>query len=209
MNLSEIRNEYMLKTLDETEVDLDPIVQFKTWLDEALNSKLYEPAAMALATVGSDENPSVRIVLLKQIHKEGFVFFTNYLSRKGRELSENPKTSAVIYWSELQRQVRIEGVAEKTSDELSDSYFQSRPEGSRISALISPQSQVIPDREFLEEKVLHFTAAGSSIVRPSHWGGYIIKPFRVEFWQGRENRLHDRILYTLKETSWKIERLAP
>lgn len=211
MNISELRNDYILKALDESDVNREPIEQFKIWMNEALKSNLYEPTAMALATVNNEGKPSVRIVLLKQILEDGFIFYTNYQSRKGKELIKNPNTSAVIYWSELQRQVRIEGTAEKIPAEQSDKYFDSRPEGSKISAIISPQSMIIPDRKYLEEKILNFTSAGTNIGlnRPEHWGGLIIKPSQIEFWQGRANRLHDRILYTRENTKWRIERLAP
>jgi len=211
MNISELRNDYMLKTLDESDVDTDPIVQFKIWMEEALKSNLYEPTAMALACVDREGKPSVRIVLLKQIRNDGFIFFTNYESRKGRELLKNPNAAAVVYWSELQRQIRIEGLTEKISAEESDLYFNSRPEGSKLSALISPQSQVITNRKILEDKIFHLTSSAEEITisRPAHWGGFIIKPFRMEFWQGRMNRLHDRIQYTRENDSWRIERLAP
>lgn len=211
MNISELRNDYMLKALDESEVNRDPIEQFKIWMDEALKSNLYEPTAMALASVNDEDKPSVRIVLLKQITKDGFIFYTNYHSRKGKELTQNTNTSAVIYWSELQRQVRIEGTVEKIPAEESDKYFNSRPEGSKISAIISPQSTVIPDRKYLEDKIINLTSAGTNINlnRPEHWGGFKITPSRIEFWQGRANRLHDRILYTAEKIKWKIERLAP
>lgn len=199
----------MLKTLDESEVERDPVSQFTIWMNEALKSNLYEPTAMALATASIESKPSLRIVLLKQVTPEGFIFYTNYESRKGKELLSNPNAAAVIYWVELQRQVRIEGTVEKISAEESDKYFNSRPEGSRISAIISPQSQVIPGRKYLEEKIKQFTSGGLSIQRPQHWGGFIIKPSRIEFWQGRTNRLHDRILYTRDGSIWKIERLAP
>lgn len=211
MNISELRNDYMLKTLDESEVDSDPILQFRKWMDEALKSNLYEPTAMALSTVNSEGHPSLRVVLLKQVSQEGFIFFTNYESRKGKELMQNPNAAALVYWSELQRQVRIEGYTEKIPKEDSDLYFASRPEGSKISAIISPQSQVIPNREYLEERILHFTSSltNTNIVRPVNWGGFIIKPKKIEFWQGRSNRLHDRILYKIENNNWKIERLAP
>jgi pyridoxamine 5'-phosphate oxidase len=209
--LAEIRNEYKYQQLTENNVNHNPFLQLKSWLDEAIASEIYEPTAMNLATVGSDSKPSSRIVLLKELSEKGLVFFTNYESKKGKELLQNPLVAILFFWPELERQVRIEGKVEKISVRESDIYFKSRPIGSRIGANISPQSQVIPNREVLEERQLEFTKKFESkeIPRPSHWGGYILMPDMFEFWQGRESRLHDRLQFSSIGSQWKIERLAP
>ncbi len=210
--IADIRTEYKLQTLNESDVANHPIRQFDKWWSEAMNSDIDEVNAMVLATATKDGKPSARIVLLKDYDEKGFVFYTNYDSQKGLELADNPNASIVFFWKELQRQVRIEGVIEKVSAEESDTYFNSRPEGSRIGAWASPQSKVVPTRNVLEDKYeeYHQKFAGKNIPRPSHWGGYRIKPTEIEFWQGRPNRLHDRILYSQQEEgNWKIERLAP
>lgn len=207
-----IRKDYRLQSLLEKDVDANPIIQFRKWWEEVMNSKIEEPNAMTLATATLDGKPSARIVLLKEIKKEGFVFFTNYNSRKGRQLKENPFASIVFLWKELERQVRAEGKIEKISEQESDNYFSIRPHESRIGAWSSPQSQVISNREVLEKSVREFSDKFKSqnIPRPSHWGGYILRPNLIEFWQGRPGRLHDRLQYTLTENeNWKIERLAP
>ncbi len=208
-DIYKLRNDYRLKKLDKDDLHLDPIVQFKNWLSEAIESKLKEPTAMTLATVNSEYKPSARIVLLKFVNENGFAFFTNYESRKGSELKENSNGALVFYWAELERQVRIEGTAKKLSENLSDKYFDSRPEKSRISAIISPQSTKIPDRAYLEKLKKDFINAGNEIKRPENWGGYIISPVKIEFWQGRENRLHDRFIYEKNGEKWEINRLAP
>lgn len=210
-SIADIRIEYMLRKLDESDVQADPVMQFAQWLQQAIEAGALEPTAMALATSSPDGRPSVRIVLLKKFDTRGFTFFTNYQSRKGRQISENPFAALVFFWPELERQVRIEGNVEKVPEAESDEYFLSRPEGSRLGAWTSPQSSVIKDRAFLEEKLLHFQAhfSGSQIPRPEYWGGFILKPSLIEFWQGRQNRLHDRIQYRRTEEGWKIERLAP
>ncbi|MEP7163266.1 MAG: pyridoxamine 5'-phosphate oxidase [Ferruginibacter sp.] len=212
-DIASIRKDYKLKGLDEKDVQQDPIDQFEKWWQDVLGSTIEEVNAMTLATANKSGRPSARIVLLKGFTKDGFIFFTNYESHKGLELRENPQASLVFFWKELERQVRIEGLAEKISAEESDSYFKTRPEGSKIGAWASPQSKVIASREFIETNVSSiekkFTGSGE-IQRPPHWGGYIIRPSVIEFWQGRPSRLHDRIQYTkLENGTWKIERLAP
>ncbi|MES2371948.1 MAG: pyridoxamine 5'-phosphate oxidase [Bacteroidota bacterium] len=210
-SISDIRTDYKLRSLNESDVSADPIAQFTNWWDEAVNSKIDEVNAMTLATVNNEGRPSARIVLLKGFDEKGFVFFTNYQSKKGKELEDNPHGALVFFWKELERQVRIEGGIEKISEEDNDAYYQSRPAGSRIGAWASPQSEVIEGREILENnfKALEKKFESGSIPRPGHWGGYILRPSMIEFWQGRSSRLHDRIQYSLKEKGWVIERLAP
>jgi pyridoxamine 5'-phosphate oxidase len=210
-SISDIRTDYKLRSLNESDVSADPVVQFTGWWDEAVNSKIDEVNAMTLATVNNEGRPSARIVLLKGFDEKGFVFFTNYQSKKGKELEDNPHAALVFFWKELERQVRIEGGIEKISDEDSDTYYHSRPTGSRIGAWASPQSEVIENREVLESNYLALEKkfGNTHIPRPGHWGGYILRPSMLEFWQGRSSRLHDRIQYSLKESGWVIERLAP
>jgi pyridoxamine 5'-phosphate oxidase len=211
-DIAAIRKDYSQRKLTEEEVASDPVLQFGKWWDEALASQIDEVNAMTLATASIDGMPSARIVLLKGFDKKGFTFFTNYDSFKAQQLSENPKACLVFFWKELERQVRITGIIGKVSDQESDDYFNSRPEGSRVSAWASPQSRVIESREWLDDNYAAITnkMKDQSIERPKHWGGYIVKPVIVEFWQGRPSRLHDRIQYTLEENgNWKIERLAP
>jgi pyridoxamine 5'-phosphate oxidase len=211
-NIADIRKEYKLQILDEKDVEQDPIRQFEKWWEDVSGSSVEEANAMTLATASKTGRPSARIVLLKGFNTEGFTFFTNYESHKGAELLENPQVSLVFFWKELERQVRIEGIAERISPEESDAYFNSRPEGSKIGAWASPQSKVIISREIIEDNVsaIEKKFAGTVIQRPVHWGGYIVKPTVIEFWQGRPSRLHDRIQYTRSENgNWKIERLAP
>ena len=211
-HIADIRKDYSHKSLSENDADPNAIRQFERWWNEAVQSKIDEVNAMTLATASSDGLPSARIVLLKEFNEKGFVFFTNYESYKAQQLAENPKACLVFFWKELERQIRITGLIEKISGQQSDEYFSSRPELSRISASISPQSRVIESREWLEEKFNRLVnkMEGTEITRPSHWGGYIVKPVVIEFWQGRPSRLHDRIQYTLEENGgWKIERLAP
>ncbi|HLS70224.1 MAG TPA: pyridoxamine 5'-phosphate oxidase [Chitinophagaceae bacterium] len=214
MDISSIRVEYKQKALSEEEVGLDPIVFFEKWFKDAIDSQISESNAMTLATVDDAGIPHARIVLLKEINSKGFVFFTNYQSNKGKQMEKHNKVSLLFFWKELERQVRIEGRVEKISAEESEEYFNSRPLGSRIGALASPQSQIIKSRDVLEkkQKQLEEQAASdpSSIQRPEHWGGYIVKPYFMEFWQGRESRLHDRIAFEkLADSNWKIYRLAP
>lgn len=212
-NIENLRQDYRLASLDVTDVNENPFEQFKKWFQEALDAQLPEPNAMHLATVTLEGKPTLRVVLLKSFDYQGFVFYTNYESRKGREMKANPYAALNFLWLELERQVRIEGKVEKVSTEESTEYFQSRPKGSQIGAWASPQSSVIPDRSVLETKVLQLMTAYESaevLPRPEQWGGYVIKPTLIEFWQGRSNRLHDRIQYSLQaDGTWKIERLAP
>jgi pyridoxamine 5'-phosphate oxidase len=209
---AEIRKEYSYKSLNESAVEAHPIRQFNIWWQDALEAKIIEVNAMTLATASADGVPSARTVLMKGFTEEGFVFFTNYDSFKGQQLLENPKACLVFFWKELERQVRITGIVEKTSIEESDAYFQSRPKASQVGAIISPQSHVIESRQWLDEKYkqLFEQFKNASIQRPAHWGGYLVKPVIIEFWQGRPGRLHDRVQYSLLEDgNWKIERLAP
>jgi pyridoxamine 5'-phosphate oxidase len=210
-SIADIRKDYKLQTLSEADVAPNPVDQFTRWWQDALNSAIDEINAFTLATATTEGKPSSRILLLKGYDENGFVFFTNYTSNKGNQLAHNPQVAMVFFWKELERQVRIEGVAEKVSNEESDAYFLSRPEGSRIGAWASPQSKVIENREVIEANVAKYVKMFSeAIPRPQHWGGYRIKPSMMEFWQGRESRLHDRIQYCLeKDNAWKIERLAP
>lgn len=211
-DLSAIRKEYRLHSLLESDVDSNPVKQFEKWWQQAIESGIEEPNAMTLATCTHDGKPSARIVLLKEIKENGFVFFTNYESKKGRELHENPFASLVFFWKELERQVRIDGTIEKIPAKESDDYFSSRPIESRIGAWSSSQSQVIKNREVLDHNVSFFTEKfkDQPIPRPENWGGYILFPSLVEFWQGRPGRLHDRIQFISNEKdSWLIERLSP
>ena len=209
-SLADMRKSYELKELDEKASQLLPHDQFRIWLDEAIESKIPEPNAMTLATVSSDLRPSTRVVLVKGFGPEGIVWYTNYDSRKGRELAGNPFASLQFHWVELERVVRIEGLVEKINPTDSDTYFNSRPLDSRIGAWASPQSQVIPSRTYLMTQAAKFAARFLlNPPRPPHWGGYILKPDRWEFWQGRQNRLHDRLQYTKSNDSWVRERLAP
>lgn len=210
--IADIRTDYRQRSLSEHDVQPDPLQQFGVWWDEAVSSKIEEVNAMTLATASVDGLPAARIVLMKGYDQRGFMFFTNYESFKGQQLAENPRACLVFFWKELERQVRITGLVEKLSDKESDEYFSSRPEGSRLGAWVSPQSQVIENRQWLdiEEAKKKDEFSGKEIARPAHWGGYLVKPVIVEFWQGRPSRLHDRIQYTLGEKGeWLIERLAP
>ncbi|MBL7746653.1 MAG: pyridoxamine 5'-phosphate oxidase [Chitinophagaceae bacterium] len=211
-DIASIRKNYSQKKLSEEKAATDPVKQFAKWWKQAVASEIDEVNAMTLATASSDGFPSARIVLLKDFNEKGFSFFTNYNSFKGQQLAENPKACLVFFWKELERQVRITGLIEKLSAEKNDEYFNSRPEESRIGAITSPQSQVIESREWLDGhfKQLKKEYKGKNVERPAHWGGYIVKPVIIEFWQGRPGRLHDRLQYSLAETGiWKIERLAP
>lgn len=210
-DISSIRKEYKLHSLNEKDVNANPINQLKLWLDEAVEARIPEPTAMALATSTPTGRPSIRMVLLKEIDDKGLVFFTNYESYKARQLEENPFAALVFFWPELERQVRIEGYVEKVSKEISDKYFGERPEGSKIGAWISEQSKIIESRVQLEMKTAEYYSKfrNSDIPRPDFWGGYRIIPSMFEFWQGRESRLHDRIRYQLNNKNWLIERLAP
>jgi pyridoxamine 5'-phosphate oxidase len=210
--IADLRKDYSSQSLLETDVEQNPVDQFQKWWNEAINSEIDEANAMTLATASSDGMPSARIMLLKGFDNNGFVFFTNYKSYKSMHLEENPKACLVFFWKELERQVRITGLVKKISEKESDEYFYSRPIGSQIGAWASNQSQVIENRELLQEKVLKLTEDFKTrdLKRPPHWGGYVVTPVIIEFWQGRPSRLHDRIQYTLEEDgSWKIERLSP
>jgi len=210
-NIAELRKEYARESLDVKDVARGPLIQFARWFQEALNAGFTEPTAMSLATVDADARPSIRIVLLKGYDERGFVFFTNYESRKGRDLALNPQAALLFHWVELERQVRIEGQVEKVSAEESDEYYRTRPVGSRLGAWASPQSEVLPSREELEECWAAYTARyGEDPPRPPHWGGYRLSPDLLEFWQGRPSRLHDRIRYRREGMGvWRIDRLAP
>ncbi len=211
MKLSEIRKDYTSKSLDINDVSHDPLRQFRIWIDEAIDSEVPEVNAMCLSTLGLDGFPNGRIVLLKEVD-HGFVFFTNYQSEKGQEIAANPRASLTFFWPELERQVRVMGGLEKVSDQESDAYFHSRPVGSQIGAWASPQSKPIADREELASRQGEFERRFSSepIARPPHWGGYRLTAFRIEFWQGRPSRLHDRICYQKDaKGNWEITRLAP
>ena len=211
-SIADIRKDYQLQSLLEKDIAENPFTQFNHWWDDAVKSELDEVNAMTLATASLTGIPAARIVLLKSFSDAGFIFFTNYNSHKGIELEENPQACLVFFWKELERQVRITGNVEKVTASESDAYFNSRPAGSRLGAWASPQSSVITSREIVEKNIEKFEEqfADNEITRPSHWGGYIVIPAVIEFWQGRPNRLHDRLQYSkVQDGSWKIERLAP
>src|SRR5690554_1068684 len=209
--LSGMRQEYEAGSLDETRMASDPLVVFNEWMEQAIAAGLLEPNAMTVATATADGKPSARVLLLKEVNGEGFVFFTNYQSWKGEELMANPYAALVFDWHTLQRQVRVEGEVEKLSPEASDDYFNSRPEGARVGAWVSPQSKVVQGREELnrlqEEQEKRFRE--EPVYRPPHWGGFLVRPTAVEFWQGRPSRLHDRVVYHKTEGGWTKQRLAP
>lgn len=212
LDIATLRRNYARESLTERDVQPDPIAQFEHWFREALNSQLPEPNAMTLASATPTGRPSARIVLLKGFDHQGFVFYTNYDSRKGRELDDNPQAALLFNWLELERQIRIEGRVERVSPEESETYFQSRPKGSQIGAWASPQSSVITGRDVLEMKMEELSQTfkhDEVLPLPPFWGGYRVRPDILEFWQGRENRLHDRIQYMRTELGWKIDRLAP
>lgn len=211
-DIAGIRKNYSQKKLSEKKIEANPMKQFAKWWKQAFASGIEEVNAMTLATATRNGFPSARIVLLKGVENNGFVFFTNYSSYKGQQLAENPKACIVFFWKELERQVRITGLVEKIAVVDSEAYFFSRPEGSQIGAIASPQSQVIESRKWLDDryKQIKKNSKENKIDCPAHWGGYILKPVIFEFWQGRPSRLHDRIQYTLEDNgNWKIERLAP
>jgi len=213
VDIVELRREYRRASLTEKDADPDPIRQFERWLEQAVTAGLPEPTAMTLATVGADGRPAARIVLLKHVDSRGLVFYTNYDSRKGTELSGHPVAALLFHWVELERQVRFEGRVARVTGAESDAYFATRPRGARLGAWASPQSRVIPDRGWLEGEFAaageRFAAAAENVPRPPHWGGFRVTPEAVEFWQGRESRLHDRLRYRREAGRWRIERLAP
>jgi pyridoxamine 5'-phosphate oxidase len=212
INIADIRKEYARQQLSEQEVEANPVYQFQKWLDEAISAQVMEPTAMNLATVSKEGRPSSRILLLKGITGDQFIFFTNYSSKKGQDIQENNFGAMTFFWPELERQVRIEGIISKVDSQVSDEYFQSRPRESRIGAWASLQSKPLTNRQLLEEKEksLKKQFENQDIPRPSHWGGYALTPDRIEFWQGRPSRLHDRIIYELnQEGNWKVFRLFP
>lgn len=210
-DLQRLRHEYSRASLTESEVAGGPLDQFRRWFDEALAADLHEPNAMTVATVSPEGKPSARVVLLKQFDELGFVFHTNYEGRKGREIEGNPNVSLLFYWGELERQVRVEGTATRLSEEESDAYFESRPRGGHVGAWASRQSQPVEGREALEEEVRRVEAEyeGRPVPRPPFWGGFRVEPGSFEFWQGRESRLHDRLVYTREEGGWRVTRLQP
>jgi pyridoxamine 5'-phosphate oxidase len=213
LSLEDLREEYRRGALDEVNCETNPIEQFRRWMQEARAAQLKEPNAMTLATATTDGRPSGRIVLLKELLPDGFVFYTNYTSRKGREMETNPHVALTFYWAELERQVRVEGQISKVSREKSETYFRGRPKGSRLGALASHQSDILPSRKPLEAKLEELQwkyADTDDVPAPDWWGGYCVRPEAIEFWQGRENRLHDRLQYRrMDENNWVVERLSP
>ena len=209
--IADIRKDYKLRSFSEDEAATNPFEQFKNWFDEAIESNIDEVNAMTLATVNEEGKPSARIVLLKGMSENGFTFYTNYESHKAKEMAGNSNVALVFFWKELERQIRIEGSVKKTPDDVSDTYFNSRPAESRIGAWSSPQSAIIASREILEKNVMEIKNKfeGKEITRPTFWGGYTVEPVMFEFWQGRSNRLHDRIEYVKDEIEWIKRRLAP
>jgi len=212
--ISSIREEYSLSQLNRSDLKDSPFEQFENWLNNSYKAGVKEPNAMSIATVNNNGQPSTRMVLLRGFSENGFIFFTNYLSNKGKALSNNKKAALLFFWETLQQQVRIEGECEKISAEQSNKYFNSRPFKSRVASSVSPQSSIIESRSFLEDKfnaTLEIASLKKQIERPEHWGGYIVKPNLFEFWQGRKSRMHDRFRYTKKtnQNNWLIERLAP
>lgn len=211
-DLSEYRKSYEKSELLENTIPDDAIQLFHNWFYEAEEQENGEVNAMTISSIGFDGFPKSRVVLLKKFNEEGFIFYTNYNSEKGKAILQHPNVCISFFWPILERQVIIKGIAEKTTSQVSDTYFDSRPEGSKLGAIVSNQSEVIPSRAFLDEKLknLETKVSGSEIKRPENWGGFLVKPIEIEFWQGRANRLHDRIRYKLEaDFSWKIERLSP
>lgn len=211
MSIAGLRTEYRLAALGEEDTDPDPIIQFQRWFQDARDAECREPNAMTLATCTPDAYPSARMVLLKGVDARGFVFFTDYRSQKGQELSDNPAAALCFFWQELERQVRVSGAVQRISRPESKEYYDSRPRTSRIGAWVSHQSQVLPSREVLDAQEVHMTErfATGDVPLPEHWGGFRVIPDRLEFWQGRESRLHDRITYTRRAGAWQRARLSP
>lgn len=209
--INTLRRDYSKHELDESHVDKNPLAQFDAWFKDAVKAEVHEPNAMVLSTVSSERKPSARVLLLRGFNEKGFVFYSNYNSRKGMEMEQNPYAAMTFYWQEIERQVRIEGKIEKQEEEKSTDYFNSRPRESKIGAWTSPQSKIIKSRSELDIKYAELTEKykNGEVLRPPFWGGYYLKPSSIEFWQGRPSRLHDRILYTFQNNDWKIERLAP
>ncbi len=209
--INTLRHDFAKQTLSKKDVNINPVLQFEKWFKEAVDSQVNEPNAMTVATATADGKPSARILLLRNFNESGFVFYTNYTSRKGTEIKNNPSCALLFFWPELERQVRIEGVLFKQTAFDSDVYFKSRPRTSKLGAWTSQQSHVIANRNVLDEEYQKLSAQfpGEDVPRPQNWGGYTLKPISIEFWQGRPSRLHDRILYTKENNAWKIERLAP
>lgn len=209
--LNSIRHDFAKQTLDELDVIDNPIDQFAKWFEEAVGAQVIDPNAMTLCSATKEGKPSARIVLLRNFSENGFVYYSNYNSRKGSEIADNPNCALLFFWPELERQIRIEGIVQKQSSEESDLYFNSRPRESKLGAWTSEQSKIISNREVLnkEYEKISLQYPDENVPRPPHWGGYLLKPSTIEFWQGRPNRLHDRILYRIENNNWKIERLAP
>ncbi len=209
--INTLRHDFAKQTLDEKDVNKDPVLQFEKWFKEAVDAKVNEANAMTVCTATADGKPSARILLLRNFDETGFVFYTNYTSRKGFEILANPHCALLFFWPELERQVRIEGVLKQQTPEESDAYFSSRPRSSKLGAWTSQQSHIIASRKILDEEYekLSEKYPTENVPRPSYWGGYVLQPTNIEFWQGRPSRLHDRVLYTKENNDWKIERLAP
>jgi len=209
--INTLRHDFSKQKLDEKDVNPNPILQFEKWFKEAVESKVNEPNAMTVCTATKEGKPSARILLLRNFNEKGFVFYTNYNSRKGEEIAQNPKAALLFFWPELERQVRIEGILEKQSAAESDIYFNTRPRGSKLGAWSSAQSKTVANRKLLDESYEVFSQKfpDENVPRPDFWGGYVLIPQSIEFWQGRPSRMHDRILYTLIANNWKIERLSP
>ena len=208
--LRDIRKQYLFSSLDEETVLPNPFDQFKIWLQEAIESNLLEPTAMVLSSVDEQLQPHSRVVLLKELSSDGFVFYTNFEGNKAHQMAQNNRVSLVFFWPLLERQVRIVGHVEKNSEAVSSSYFKSRPLESQLGAWASPQSKPIRSKDFLEKQFQYYQQKfGTQVPKPPHWGGYIVKPSKIEFWQGRPNRLHDRLLFSFENADWKMSRLAP
>jgi pyridoxamine 5'-phosphate oxidase len=209
--INTLRHDFAKQTLNKKDVNADPVLQFEKWFKEAVDAHVNEPNAMTVATATADGKPSARILLLRNFNESGFVFYSNYTSRKGNEIMDNPRCALLFFWPELERQVRIEGVLSKQTSIESDMYFKSRPRTSKLGAWTSQQSHVIANRNVLDEEYQKLSEKypDEDVPRPLNWGGYSLKPSSIEFWQGRPSRLHDRILYTKENNAWKIERLAP